>query len=307
MTEVQANSTPKPSLGSVEPSTQTASKGIAERLLNQLTDGKAGTGDAQGTKVETPEEITADFGGTPRKFKVSELIATFEKKGELQQLESALEKKLKMAGNIEGFQALSSALDAMTPTQKSKLQTFFQNPTLLDGQSDDEDDSDMDNVIDKALAGKSERAQVSTVDKQLQAEFAEVKQAVRALAAIAQQGMQEKQQQTLDQQLSAAMSAFPVFAPRKGDKQQAAALAYMRKSILNSFTASPDAGLDSIVAEAARVMQGMTEGSATRVLADIEGSPNVVSPPEKKPNRADLMSGKIGAVAAQVLNRLNGR
>jgi hypothetical protein len=302
MTEHQADITPNQGTGQAGASAQINS--IANRIANKLAEAKGGTENAQG-EVETPEEITADFGGTPRKFKVADLTAAYAKQEETRQLEAAIEKKLKMLGNVDGYKALTAQLEAMTPAQRQKLQQVFQNPALLDDAGDDEDDS-MDSVIDNALNGKDRKVQPSKMDPQFASEFAQVKQAVQALASMAQQNMQERQQQTLDQQLTAAMSAFPVFQPRTGDKKQQAALGYMRKSILNQYTASPDSGLDTIVAEAARVMQGMTEAAANGVLAEVTGSSGI-SPPEKKFTGADLRSGKIGEAAGKILSALARR
>lgn len=273
------NVNPNPPAPGAASGAQGGESPLAAQLAKALGAGEDGSGSG-GSPVEAASEIEVDYGGTPRKMKVSDLVSAHQKAEELSQLQSVLDRKLKLAANLESYQALQETLDRLTPEKKARLQQFLQEQ---DDEGAGDDGDEIERAIREEAGASKQKGQIpDPVAKRLSVH----EETLKAILTSLQARQQQEQRQTFEQQLASQMAAFPVLEADAGMKS------FLLRSIQAQHAADPSVPVESLVSQAAKVAQGLVDGARSGVLTDIEGSPNA-SLPTKKFSGEDMSKGRI--------------
>jgi len=284
--------------------TESPQGNLASQVAAQLA-AQSGGSDTDAGKVTTPEELTVDWGGTPRNVKVADLVAAAQKAEDVQQLEAALEKKLKLVGNLDGYKALQDRIDSLSEGQKQKLQSFLLSPDSEDDMSEDDDLDDDDDAeaalrrrVEQAGAEKNGRTRSDPEAKRLDT----LEKAVQALVRMAQSNIEQTRAQTVSQQVDQQIENWPALkALREAEPE---GFQYFRDQILTQHAMNPEVGLDKLAAKAAKVAQTMVDRGVNGALAPVTMGPDGSVPvPSKPPTKEDLASGGIARMAQQMLDQ----
>lgn len=276
MTKPEATPQPAPA-ADAQPS-RTPTSGGSEQLLQKL--GKSGGPGSQDGTVGTPEELEVPWGETTRKVKVADLVAAAQKREELQQLESTLDKRMKALGNAEQLQALHETIQEMSPQRRAKFLQFL--------QSEGDDSDDEQDPLERAMRKRGKDDDVDDDDRP-DPRLERIEQALGALAGVVQKDLNEKQQRTLAEQTTSMMDQWPSL---KGVSKSDS---FWHQAILAQYARDPKSGLEKAVERAAQARQRELDRKPGEVLQDLSSS-SIVPPPSKKVTGEALMKGGVADI-----------
>lgn len=231
-------------------------------------------------------EMIVDWGGVQRRVKVQDLVATARNAEQLMAQAQALSEAAKQTVvHNEAVKGFAQRVEQLTPSQREKLQQFFQTPDAFvpaPKQPAPEDDP--------FLAAPAQRP---TLDPVIQKRIDDIEEGFKTMAGFLTQIGTERQAQTLSQSVDRLMSELPVFQASPEPLVRMA-----RNAILTQLARDPKAPIEQLVQRAALEAQDV-HTSYKPGLASPRGSPQNGGSEKPRYTGDDLLSGKVRRDAAE--------
>ncbi|HET8784171.1 MAG TPA: hypothetical protein VFM38_00935 [Candidatus Limnocylindrales bacterium] len=289
-----------------EPSQRAKEIVDAARKADPASGRKDGADAGQPASLEG--EVTITIGGVPRRVKATDLVASYEKREELEQLQKAVEAGWKGASNREALEKLHEAIAKASPQGKEKILRILQGESVDDDEAADDDETeggeaDLGEEIVADVAGAARKNGKGKPDPN-DARLKRVEDALGQIVGVLQQQHAEKQTATRKQTTAEKLDAFPGL---KDDKE---AREFIGEFVEHALAVNPRAKLEDVVTKAAEKLERIRANAARSAFGEVvpESSrtpPRSLATPNGKPfGRDDLRNGNLRKAAAEAFRRL---
>lgn len=288
-----------------EPS-QRAKEIVAQARGADPASGRKDGADA-GQPASLEGEVTVTIGGVPRRVKAADLVASFEKREELEQLQKAVEFGMKGVANREALEQLHAAIAKASPENKERILRLLAGESIDDADTDDESgaESGESDLGEELIADVSTAARKNGKGKPNPdaVRLKKVEDAIGQIVGLLHQQQTEKQATARKQTTAEKLDAFPGL---KGDKE---AQEFISEFVENALAINPRANLETVVTKAAEKLERIRANAARSAFGEVvpESSrtpPRSLATPNGKPFVAgDLRNGSIRKAASDLLRQ----